>query len=131
MIKIYQETETDCVRACLASVLEMELAAVPELDMNDWYNAANNWLDLFGLSLVNVHTNKSFPFDAKVYSIAGLKLRDRQHYHAVVMLGKEIVHDPWPAAVDGAQIIGVKEQAFFVIHDPFLYVQYLMEKMRK
>lgn len=94
-----KETDTggDCWRACLASILEVPITDVPDF-VNEhggrYVTETRNWLEAFGLWLVEVRYHGNFPG----YMIAsGPSPRHRDVHHAVVWKGRTMAHDPHPS----------------------------------
>src|SRR5688572_3940568 len=95
MFPIHQPTDFSCLRACVASVLNLPINEVPNFVKreigNDYWINLTNWLKLRGYSL-------DITWQAKLaYGIAIVKYLDRPHYknrHAVVTFGDMVVFDP-------------------------------------
>jgi len=121
----------NCFAACIASILELELEAVPNfVEADDWRSACIEWLRRRGLGYVALDLNKH----AKLYignALAGLYCildgpspRSPGHYHSVVgrigehagEVGIELVHDPHP----DREYFGSQEPtaAGFLVHFP-------------
>jgi hypothetical protein len=99
----------DCLRACLASVLDMRPDAVPHyMDRPDWRERLSSWLEEEkGLALVEIDLTADnvpiYPITSRVYCIvAGTTSRHPDRLHAVVAqtygagLQWRYVHDPHP-----------------------------------
>lgn len=91
------EERGDCFSACLASLLELDLAEVPrfcELD-GDWTPAINQWLAGLGLAYVELGYSD---YTVEVRKRLGWHVvsgrSPRGHRHSVVAQGGELVHDP-------------------------------------
>jgi hypothetical protein len=109
MQEITTSAEGDCLSACLASLLELEIGQVPKFRRDhgpvEMMPAAREWLEeTHGCSLVQVNLKK-LPLEQLLAApgqlcIAGVKVRHGL-YHAVVGRlsgdGFELVHDPHPA----------------------------------
>ena len=95
----------DCLRACLASVLDLPKASVPHFLANDatWYDDMQAWLRLRGLSCL------CLPLGLPMYNralwamlgpslvIAGVYIAgDESRRHAVVAQAGKVLHDPIP-----------------------------------
>ena len=90
-----------CFRACIASILELPEAAVP-----DWPDAnldpdVNQWLGQRGLRYEQI--DASAPPPLGLHIIQGLSPRGGQH--AVVGLNGKIVHDPHPQDNTGRGLV--------------------------
>lgn len=113
----------DCFRACVASLLEMELSDVPHFcSREDWVGAFHDWLEASGLFAVEVslkHEQSVCPSPKQHCIVSGMGPRGVMH--SVVALfhgvggpdGFELVHDPYPGGIfieDGewAMFIGRK-----------------------
>jgi len=88
----------DCLRACLASVLELPIASVPHFAQEtvgsaDFWNAVYDWLDERGLNWK--HTDYHDLVAGRFYIVGGPSPRDG--HHAVISDGLSIVFDPHPS----------------------------------
>lgn len=93
MVGVRQETGQDCFRACLASILELELRDVPNFSISSeemFTNEVREWLDKIGIVPMAFECSDYNPFDLPTYAIA--KLRDS--FHCVVVRGRIVVWDP-------------------------------------
>lgn len=103
MQTVFGEGKGNCFAACLASILELPIEAVPNFmaeHRSDWFGALNRWLAGTGLRCVYVkaaHLDdaKIAPFASDVPLIVGGK-SPRGLSHAVIWHDGEIVHDPHP-----------------------------------
>lgn len=89
-----------CLRACVASILELPLEDVPHFGANkptatQFYNRLYDWLEARGYSYHFV-TRKRYIDRTKFYIISGPSPRG-QGTHAVVGKGLDIEHDPHPS----------------------------------
>ena len=115
----------DCFQACVASILEQSLGAIPAFmkDGEDNFLAnLNNFGDDIGIRFIDLAIkDKSLLRDC--YSIAcGKSPRNPDKRHAVVYFGDKIVHDPHPFN-DG--IVGDPEfYTMFIIKDPATFLTY-------
>ena len=127
MKKINQDQFGDkgnCFAACVASILELPLDAVPNLCQgdSDWFLGFIQWLDFYGLSSLNINIEqdnrelllKKF---CRGYHIAGVE-NDNGIKHAVVIKNGSIVWDPMPDCfkqiTDSSRIVDV--QIFIAIN---------------
>ena len=110
MRPIRQRSETDCLCACIASLLEIPLALVPDYSSrptgDDQTKATQRWLRKLGYTLVEVEAQYKkrrlcLPMALNavpVYAIASLIVNEHEGWgHAVVVrVHKRIqwVHDP-------------------------------------
>lgn len=120
----------DCFRACVASVLELPLRAVPhfcgdrlkepEFEINgwgidNWYMNLKTWAKLVGLEVElvkNVEDRKRRDIHGDYIVASGPSPRDPENtLHGVVMnTEEEIIHDPHPSR---AGIGSVKDYTVF------------------
>lgn len=106
----------DCFRACIASVLELELEDVPHFcDGNNsrWLLDLEEWLRPRGLAPIIVQA-KGCPALEGVISL-GSGPAARGVRHSVVVEGTETVHDPHP---DRSGLLETEDYLFFVAVDP-------------
>ena len=84
----------DCWRACVASILDLPLGDVPELESaSDPYDTLSRWACLRGCYLLGFEPGNP-PFG---YSIAvGPSPRGKNRFHCCIAKDGEIVFDPHP-----------------------------------
>lgn len=111
MKRVYQEGTSDCMRAAVASVLELALADVPfvnpdESPDNDWLIGEYlKFLEPRRLGLVAVDPADMACMNHRGYSIGIGKSPNGKYDHAVVCLdGPNIAHDPNPAAIGDVKV---------------------------
>lgn len=91
----------DCMRAVIASLLDLPLARVPHFAQLDADGEGNFWIMLaefcrsHGYSFVIMHGRFGWSEDVIYHGIGGPSPRDG--YHAVVGRNGQIVHDPHPS----------------------------------
>lgn len=119
----------DCLRACLASILNLPCERVPHyMTLDDWRARYNSWLEQeHGLSLLEMNYENGlggvYPLPARTYLIvAGHTSRHPDRLHAVVAqtFGDytwRYVHDPHP---DGTFLKRPARLFFLVCTDPSL-----------
>lgn len=93
----------DCFRACIASVLEVPVAAVPHFALlgSRWGQVADAYLGALGREL---EWAQGEPPD-DVWAIVTVRSpRDADLKHSVIYRGKELVHDPHPSRAGGAPV---------------------------
>jgi hypothetical protein len=100
MIRVEQTIFTapggDCFPACLASLLDLPLAEVPNHQGTDWWDAYQGWLAERGLTLGYV-TCTELPGAAPAgYAILGAHSPRLDCLHAVICKDGVIVWDPHP-----------------------------------
>lgn len=95
----------DCFRACIASVLEVPVAAVPHFALlgNRWSLVAENYCESLGRELL---WSDGKPPE-KLHAIVTVQSpRNTDVRHSVVYHGGEMVHDPHPDKSGGKPIGG-------------------------
>lgn len=113
------EETGNCLAACVASILELDIADVPNFaaipGQDGWWKALYEFVFSYGFHLYPVHPDHGAPEGA--YWIAVGKSPRGNYNHCVVAHGKEIVHDPSGKA--GPFLDGLaKELYLFVALDP-------------
>ena len=109
MIPVDQEIESfedgDCMRACIASLLELPLTTVPNFAENNaanFYEFLTDFLSLYGLKAVDIcFADKQGTEAIKdcvliATGVSPRALNDDQK-HAVIWLNGKILHDPHPS----------------------------------
>ena len=92
--------ESDCLRACVASILEMALEEVPNFaEEEDWVGALDRFLQPLGLQHIPLDAGDAGKVandwaPGGYYIAVGRTVRER--YHAVVAHQGQVVHDPYP-----------------------------------
>jgi hypothetical protein len=108
MTPVFQTTPTNCLSACVASILDLPLDSVPEwwtISGDAWLRAIAQWASERGLGICyfNLRDRKEYPVLANHYVIVGGDTpRSKEYFHAVVALAKweggttrlEFIHDP-------------------------------------
>lgn len=103
----------DCFRACIASILELPIEAVPHTmayeehlveDPGQWYPQLNEWLRPRGLAFLCLDTEVAAPADwfraiepafTSYHVLSGLG--PRGHNHSVVACNGRLAWDPHPS----------------------------------
>lgn len=122
MKPVYQTALTppdgDCVRASLASCLELPLEAVPHFRGDKWEEAANFWLaENYGLGLVPITINaEKFPVGVGYHLIDGPSHSGNWN-HVVVGWRGQVAHDPNPSSGGPRKVDALY---LFVVLDPAL-----------
>jgi len=103
-----------CMAACLASLLELPIQAVPheaflrqpgDTGRFQWAERLDAWLSQFGLYALHFMADpRSAIFPGCYHIITGISLRGRPH--ACVGWGPEVVHDPHPDKTGLSEIDG-------------------------
>lgn len=90
--------EGNCLEACLASLLELDIDRIPIIGDNaDFFNFLNDWLiKEFGLYMVNVEVRDCFT--PKGYHMMwGKSMRYDEVDHSVIGYNGEVIFDPHPS----------------------------------
>lgn len=95
----------DCFRACLASILDMNIRAVPHFaayPSDIWIEELIRWLKVNGYELngTSDYTDERVEAEHGIDGyiiVAGESPRNKDVRHAVVYYGKKMVHDPHPS----------------------------------
>lgn len=99
----------NCFSACLASLLEIDLAEVPYfMGEADWVGAVNRWLQPRGLYALLLKSNdgEDYRFLQGFYILSGTSPRANGEIdpetklpwqHSVIARGNKVVHDPHPS----------------------------------
>lgn len=135
IIPVDQVTERDCFAACLASILELPLASIPDSARGPGWDkdATNRWAAFIGLSLVEVRLDLPeaafWPVASGTLCILVGKSPRRDVRHAVVgrfnifggRYGFEILHDPHASR---ANFVGEALSVVFVsLLDPAKFLE--------
>lgn len=127
MIPVYQTMFGpfgNCQSACIASLLELPLSAVPNFNHPDDPDSFNYhvrqyaWLETRGLSILTFDTSEIDLSQSKGWFIAGGKSPRGNFLHAVIWHNGKMVHDPHP---DGRGIESVTEADLLYPIDPWLH----------
>lgn len=93
----------NCLQACLASLLELPLDAVPDFCSSvpkgeDWFIAVAQWLRPHGLGILMMVIPPdmwpAIPWPDCYSIVSGRSPREPKLLHAVIAWGNRIVHDP-------------------------------------
>jgi len=120
MIEVEQTTfappHGDCLAACIASILELPLADVPNLGCStEWWQDTRDWLKPRNLDWLNWEHGPGAVVP-RGYSILGADSPRGPWLHAVVCFDGAIVWDPSP---DREQGVGTwRDWTVFVVLDP-------------
>lgn len=116
----------DCLRACFASIFELDLDEVPHfVAQDDWWGCLTRWLKTRNLAIVErpytvaddeatVWTPPS-PIDVPTV-VTGPSPRGGGIQHAVVAINGQVVHDPHPSGAGLAE--GSRGVYYLVALDP-------------
>jgi hypothetical protein len=122
-------TSGNCMAACLASILELPIEAVPNFcdagpDDTDYWNACRAFLRQFGLGIMTLtFTDRAQWTQLRVggYQIvSGPSPRIEGMHHATVWHRGQMVHDPHP---DGTGILKPEDMCVLYLIDPSTLMQ--------
>lgn len=107
----------NCFAACVASILEVELAELPNFVVigspSNWWTRTQEWLhEHYGVMPFCMETRAWLPHE--VLTIASGP-GPRGHRHCVVYDGGGLVHDPHPS---DAGLLKVESHDFFAVTSP-------------
>jgi hypothetical protein len=133
---IFTHPNGNCLQACVASILEVEIDQVPNFTVGDghWWDRFSSYFGGLGIAPVAIdRANKSVPGEAigvpLGYSILTGKSPRGDFNHAVVALDGKVVHDPFP---NGAGVIGdLVDEIIFVVKDLHLFKKLQQQKDRQ
>ncbi len=114
---ILKPPDGDCFAACMASLLELPLEAVPNFTSPDWYQHWQEWLEPFNLTLLTF----TIPDGGCAWLPSGYALLCAESPrgpwdHSVVCLDGKVVWDPNPQREQG---LGKwKEWTLIAVLDP-------------
>lgn len=83
--------EGNCLAACVASVLECRLEAVPEFGYDGWYQQLENWLMRQQMRLLRSDSEQT-----RLGIAIAVGNSERNLRHAVVWYDGRMLHDPHP-----------------------------------
>jgi hypothetical protein len=87
---LFEEHNGDCFAASVASVLQIPISEVPDLDADDWDDRLHQWAQARGLGV------RFSTIAPPGYAVA-LGTAYRGTGHAVVVRDGGLAHDPMPA----------------------------------
>lgn len=101
MTPVYGRTTKDCLRACLASILEKDYDEIPyvdpDLETDDFWKEYRKVFNEFGFEFAVLNEDSLCEYQLKGFSI-GIGKAKGEVDHAVVCLDGTVVHDPNPAS---------------------------------
>ena len=92
MIKYYSNHNTDCLRACISSIIKVDLKDFPNLDKY-WFSDLYNYIYKKGFNISHcraIDNNITLNYYIAVYKNPWEDLQ----YHAVVCKNNKIIHNP-------------------------------------
>ena len=113
----------NCMQACVASILEVDLDQVPnfmEFGPDEYLKTITEWCKSLGVIVINIdfaikHDDVFELFEDSYLIASGKSPRDETKNHAVVWKNGSIVHDPHP---DKTGLVGEPESfSVFVVVD--------------
>ena len=129
MIKIYQTKfcgidapigeRGNCWQAAVASVLELPLTEVPDIQLYDddrvWFDKFREWLEQYGLGAIGLATGGNITLQG--YHLIECKSTTLKNgeLHVVVGLNGKVVHDPNPNATTLGEVV---DYIIFTALDP-------------
>lgn len=117
-------TSGNCMAACLASVLELPIEAVPNFcdagpDDTDYWNACRAWLRQFGLGIITMTFTSPAQWRTLRLSghhiVSGPSPRIDGMHHATVWHKGAMVHDPHP---DQTGILAPEDMCMLYLVEP-------------
>lgn len=114
--RIISPVNGDCLRCCVASLLELEYEDVPnfiEAENRGWYEQAYYFLQERGYTLHGMSALQSNKPKLEEYKgvdgfiiVRGPSLRYEGSTHAVIYKNGELVHDPHPSNAGVPEVLG-------------------------
>jgi hypothetical protein len=105
----------NCLPACVASLLHLELVQVPHFGADGWLDALRAWLAPRGFWPAYCELTPDGWRPEGLYILAGKSPRG-SYLHAVVAEGSRIVHDPHPSR---AGLLSYADATILVPFDPY------------
>lgn len=118
---IFDAVNGNCLAACIASILEVELAEVPnfcEGATTHWLDRLAEWLAPRGLYPLCFTLTGGDWRPQGLHILAGKSPRG-DWLHAVVARGRDVVHDPHPSR---AGVLTHADVTLFITFDPVAVV---------
>ena len=96
MQRIIDSKNGDCLKCCVASLLELPYEKVPNfVEELDWNYAMQKFLKTY--NMYPLYLQRTDPLYQKVNYIATGKSFRGDFHHAIIMNGNDMVHDPHPS----------------------------------
>ena len=117
-------TSGNCFSACLASILELPIEAVPNFcdagdDDSSYWNACRAWLRQFGLGIITLTFTDAAQWRhlrlSGYHIVSGPSPRLEGMHHATVWHDGAMVHDPHP---DGTGIVAPDDLCMLYLIEP-------------
>lgn len=121
---IFGNKRGNCLQACVASILELDLDEVPnfvEAQNGEWWKALNDFLLGYGIQPVILDANpKSLEDDVIPWKPKGLHILSGKSprgdfLHATVYQAEKMIHDPHP---DRTGVMSEVDWILFIPLDP-------------
>lgn len=111
------ETTGNCMAACVASIMELPIACVPNFAAAErWWDEFENWLAERGYGVVVQHGEGGWFMSPGLFAIASGKSPRGEWAHCVVVDSACcVVHDPNPS---GGGLDGVAAEVWYIV--PFV-----------
>lgn len=116
---IFGNKEGNCLAACIASILEVDIDRVPNFHGKDWAQQWCEWLRPHGLFMWRIDVAEGIVIPPGYSILSGQSPRaealGETWLHATVAFDGETVHDPHP---DGGGVLSKSDYLFFQILHP-------------
>lgn len=103
---VLQTTPTNCLQACLASILEIPIKDIPDFSDREWLKELNDWLFPRGFYVLDFHFDD--PDDHRLlqgYQLGAIPSNNHPgKMHCVVCRNGHIVWDPLTGEKEGEEI---------------------------
>lgn len=118
MIPVMQTKPTNCLEACIASLLEVRIEDIPDLEAytdGPWMKKLNEWLEInyqvvyMEVQILSKEVSKFFQDKDFFHIIIGKTLRSSKIRHAIIARQGKMLHDPYPGG------LGVLDDEFLMI----------------
>ena len=93
MVKIYSSHLTDCFRACISSIMEIDLLDFPKLNGDNWTEVLRKYLILKN-QCITYYQDISDTMKREPHIIVFKNPYILNSYHAVIGIDNKIVHNP-------------------------------------
>src|SRR5689334_17555582 len=97
--KVNAEDETigNCLQACVASILDLDLDQVPHFMLEeDWWGAFVSFCGNYNLRPICIDRKKQGPYAWDCWTILTGQSKRGPYLHALVAFDGKFVHDPYP-----------------------------------
>lgn len=114
---LFGDMKGNCFAACIASLLELELATVPNFCVDHhsrWWDVLNDWLEPRGFVAIMLEGAEMQHYRSAYVIASGPSPREGVS-HSVLYRNGELVHDPHPSR---AGLLEVRDVIVLVAIDP-------------